>query len=492
VFLGLDLGTSGVKAVVVDEKGNLIATANASIEVSNPHPLWSEQNPEDWWTATIEAVAGIREQLGDRAQSIRAIGLAGQMHGATFLDQAGQVLRPCILWNDGRSAEQCTFLEQKLSDFNERSGNLAMPGFTAPKVVWVAEHEPEVFAATAKILLPKDYLAFRLTGEYKSDMSDAAGTLWLNPAIRDWDDELLRVSGIDRSYMPELLEGNGVAGCLTEKAASVLGFGLLPVVIGGGDNACGAVGVGVTDPGQAFISLGTSGVLFVVSDGHCASPENTVHAFCHCLPKRWHQMSVSLSAANSLSWFASTVGVEVSELLAELDRANLKETPVVFLPYLSGERTPHNDPNASGVFFGLKNETTRADMTLAVLEGVAFSFADGHRALAAANSPIDDITLIGGGARSERWRQIHTDVLQHQMTFRDGGEVGPGLGAARLAHLSEYSELPEAEFNLKVAEVCPPPPVVQVHKPNLETQTYYQQKLERYRALYQQTRSLNI
>jgi xylulokinase len=491
VFLGLDLGTSGVKAVVIDEAGELVAMHSVAINLSNPQPLWSEQDPKDWWAATVEVVQGLKLMLGERISQLRSIGLAGQMHGATFLDSDAQVLRPCILWNDGRSAEQCRRLEADLPDFHERSGNLAMPGFTAPKVVWVAEHEPELFARVAKILLPKDYLAFRLTGRYCSDMSDAAGTLWLNPATRDWDDALLKVSGLDRSYMPELLEGNSVAGTLTAEAAEQLGLPNLPVVIGGGDNACGAIGVGVTEPGQAFISLGTSGVLFVVSDGHCASPENTVHAFCHCLPKRWHQMSVSLSAANSLSWFAGIVNCEVPELLAELDDSGIQMTPVLFLPYLSGERTPHNDPEASGVFFGLKNSTSRAEMTLAILEAVAFSFADGYAALKAAHSPIDEITLIGGGARSERWRQIHCDVLQRALSFRDGGEVGPGLGAARLAHLAEFSALPEAEFNQKVSAVCPPPPLVQVHQPDPEKIPYYQPKLERYRALYQQTRSLN-
>lgn len=491
MFLGLDLGTSGVKAVVIDEAGALIATHSASLEVANPHPLWSEQNPEDWWAATLAAVAGLKQQLGDQLDSLRAIGLAGQMHGATFLDEQGQVLRPCILWNDGRSADQCAELEAAIPDFHQRSGNLAMPGFTAPKAMWVAQHEPEVFARTRKILLPKDYLALRLTGNCCSDMSDAAGTLWLNPQTRDWDDALLAASGLDRSYMPTLLEGTQVAGLLSENAATALGLPTVPVVIGGGDNACGAVGVGVTEPGQAFISLGTSGVLFVVSPGHCASPENTVHAFCHCLPKRWHQMSVSLSAANSLSWFAGIVGCEVSELLAELDESKITETPVLFLPYLSGERTPHNDPEASGVFFGLKNHTGRAEMTLAVLEAVAFSFADGYDALKAAQSPIDDLTIIGGGARSERWRQIHSDVLQQTLSFRDGGEVGPGLGAARLARLSESAALPDAQFNEQISGVCPPPPLVQVHQPNPETHPYYQAKLERYRALYQQTRSLN-
>jgi len=491
VYLGLDLGTSGIKAVVIDALGNLVATANAEIDVANPHPHWSEQQPEDWWTACISAVAGVRAQLGERSAQIKAIGLAGQMHGATFLDDQGNVLRPCILWNDGRSTEQCLQLETALPDFRERSGNLAMPGFTAPKVLWVAQHEPDVFARTRKIVLPKDYLSYRLTDHYCSDMSDAAGTLWLNPAERDWDDALLHATGIDRSYMPELLEGTGIAGSLTESAAAALGLPSIPVVIGGGDNACGAIGVGVTEPGDAFISLGTSGVVFVVSDGHCASPENTVHAFCHCLPHRWHQMSVSLSAANSLSWLANIVGMPVADLLAELDAQRLTQTDVLFLPYLSGERTPHNDAHASGVFFGLKNSTTRADMTLAVLEGVAFSFADGMRALAAAQSPINDITLIGGGARSPRWRQIITDVLQRELTFRDGGEVGPGLGAARLAHLSEFQHLDADAFNAKVAAICPPPPVVQVHKPQLAAQTYYQKKLDRYRVLYQQTRMLN-
>ncbi len=492
MFLGLDLGTSGVKAVVINDQGALITSANAELQVSNPQPLWSEQDSEQWWTATVKAIALVKQQLGDRSSEIRAIGLAGQMHGATFLDDQGKVLRPCILWNDGRSSEQCAQLEASLDDYNDRCGNLAMPGFTAPKVLWVAQNEPDVMAQTSKILLPKDYLAFRLTGCYCSDMSDAAGTLWLNPALRDWDDALLEASGIDRSYMPDLLEGNETVGLLSPEAAQAIGLDCIPVVIGGGDNACGAIGVGVTEPGQAFISLGTSGVLFVVSDGHCASPENTVHAFCHCLPARWHQMSVSLSAANSLSWFSQTVNIEVPELLKEIEAKQLTETSVVFLPYLSGERTPHNDPMASGMFFGLKNSTTRAEMTLAILEGVAFSFAEGMSALQAAKSPINEITLIGGGARSALWRQIITDVLAKEMTFRDGGEVGPGLGAARLAHLSEFTDLPANEFTLKVNEICPAPPVIQIHQPNSANQNYYQNKLKRYRSLYQATKSLNI
>lgn len=490
MYLGIDLGTSGVKAVLIDRDGALVGTAHSEILVSNPQPLWSEQEPEDWWLATCRACQQLAVAFPQQTAELKRIGLSGQMHGATLLDEQGKVLRPCILWNDGRSESQCQALTSSVDDFHERSGNLAMPGFTAPKVLWVAEHEPEVYAATKKILLPKDYLCYRLTGLFRSDMSDAAGTLWLNPEQRDWDDALLAATGIDRSYMPELLEGCDEAGLLTGEAAEALQLPQVPVTIGGGDNACGAIGVGVTEPGQAFISLGTSGVVFVVSDGHRASPENTVHAFCHALPQRWHQMSVSLSAANSLSWFANLVDRTVPELLEELTHTGIDETSVIFLPYLSGERTPHNNPEACGQLFGLRNETSRAEMTLAVLEGVAFSFADGLQALNAANSPVDDITLIGGGARSAMWRQMISDVLNRSLTFRDGGEVGPGLGAARLAHLTDYRNEPPAVFNQKVAEICPPPALVATHQPNTDRQQYFSTKLERFRALYLQTRSL--
>ncbi|WP_373080020.1 xylulokinase [Zhongshania sp.] len=490
MFLGIDLGTSGIKVIAINDAGEILAEHSSPLTVSNPKPLWSEQTPEDWWRALVTAMAGIQLKLGEQTNNIKAIGLSGQMHGATFLDAHGQVLRPCILWNDGRSGLECEELSLRLEDFQQRSGNLAMPGFTAPKVMWVAKHEPEVFTNTAKILLPKDYLAYRLTGLYRSDMSDAAGTLWLNPALRDWDDALLTASGLDRSYMPELLEGCEIAGILSNNAALALGLAQIPVVIGGGDNACGAIGVGVTEPGQAFLSLGTSGVLFAVSEGHRASPENTLHAFCHCLPERWHQMSVSLSAANSLAWFAGIVGQTIDALLRELDDSGISETDVSFLPYLSGERTPHNNPNASGLFFGLKNSTGRPQMTLAVLEGVAFSCADGYQAFSAAQTPIHDISLIGGGARSPRWRQMLSDVLQRPMIFRDGGEVGPALGAARLAQLSEHYHLPRIEFNQKIHEICPPPPVLEAHQPDESLQTYYADKLATYRQLYQQTKQL--
>ena len=492
IWIGLDLGTSALKAVAIDHGGRLLAQASSPLSVQNPHPLWSEQDPESWWSACKDAMAGLQAQAVNFS-SVQAIAVAGQMHGATLIDAKNAVLRPCILWNDGRCFKECEQLEASLPDFRALSGNLAMPGFTAPKLMWVAQHEPNIFAKIHKVLLPKDYLNFCLTGRYASDMSDAAGTLWLDPATRRWNEKLVAATGLTLNQLPNLHEGNQCIGSLTERAAIELNLPVVPVMAGAGDNAAGALGVGITEPGQAFVSLGTSGVFFVVSDRHRASPEHTVHAFCHCLPQRWHQMSVSLSAANSLAWFADMVQIPINDLLAELEASKIDETPVLFLPYLSGERTPHNDPNATGCFFGIQNSTSRPHLTLAVLEGVAYSFADGLAALETAGSDIQDITLIGGGARSERWRQLLADVLNRPLTFRDGSEVGPALGAARLAVLGSLSEA-NAENHLDsqlLARTCPAPSLLSQHNPNFERQAYHQHQLERYRLLYQSTRSLN-
>lgn len=483
MFIGLDLGTSGLKAVLVDAEGQVLTTRTVAVSTQRPYPLWVEQNPQEWWEATQQVFAELTKDFD--LTGLQAIGIAGHMHGAVLLDVQGNVLRPCIMWNDGRSALECAVLEQAVPDFRARSGNLAMPGFTAPKVLWVQRHEPDVFAATAKVLLPKDYLRFCLTGEYLSDMSDAAGTLWLDPERRAWDDVLLAATGLSRTHMPDLVEGSTPAGSLHSEVASALGVSVVPVVGGAGDNAAGALGVGVIDPGDAFISLGTSGVYFVVSDQHHAAPEHTVHAFCHCLPQRWHQMSVMLSAASSLDWFAAVTGTTVADLLEELEDSGVRKTPVTFLPYLNGERTPHNDPLACAQFYGLTAATTRAQMTLAVLEGVAFSVADGEAALQAAATPIGSVSLIGGGARSARWRQILADVLQRPLNYRAGGDVGPGLGAARLAMLGVYGVSPAT-----LQRWCPPPPLIALHEPDPTSVEYYQQQLARYRALYQATLSV--
>jgi len=486
MYLGFDIGTSGVKAVLLDAEGAVHRQATADHPVSNPRPLWSEQDPESWWESCRRATATLRAE-GASLDAVRAVGLSGQMHGATLLDADGAVLRPCILWNDGRSHAECAELEAGLPDFRARCGNMAMPGFTAPKLLWVKKNEPDIFARTAKVLLPKDYLQFRLTGQLASDPSDAAGTLWLDPARRDWDDALLALTGLDRSHMPTLHEGCQLVGELTATAATALGLPRVPVVAGAGDNAGGAVGVGVIDPGQGFLSLGTSGVLFAVSAAHRACPERTVHAFCHCLPDRWHQMSVSLSAASSLAWLALVVGREVGELLARLEASGKTETPTLFLPYLSGERTPHNDPRAVGQFHGLTSATDLDDLVLAVLEGVAYSFCDGLDALRAAGGAPRELDLIGGGARSRFWRQLLADALELPLVYRAGGEVGPALGAARLAAIGAAGGDAEAA----IRRVCVRPPKREDHPPRPERAAYHRAKLARYRHLYALTRPLH-
>ena len=488
MYLGLDLGASGLKGVVIDDKGNVLAQESVPLTVESPHATWSEQDPLSWWQACKDVVDQLQQRLD--LSKLKALGLSGQMHGATLLDAQGNVLRPCILWNDGRSQAQCETLMTQFPDLIERSGNLYMPGFTAPKIRWVQENEPEIFAQLAHVLLPKDYLAYRLTGVMSSDCSDAAGTLWLNPETRQWDDALLAATCLTQANMPKVYEGCDVVGTLSEAIAQELGLQQLPVVAGAGDNAAGAVGMGVTNPGQGFISLGTSGVYFTVSESHKANPHNTVHAFCHALPNRWHQMGVTLSAANSLAWFAKLVDKSVAELLDALEDSDMHRTNVLFLPYLSGERTPHNDPLANGQFVGLTNTTNIEAMTLAILEGVAFSLLDCQNALDSAGSVVDELSFIGGGARSVMWRQIIANVLNKHLIYRDGGDVGPGLGAARLALLGEQQNQGK-DIESLIAEYCTMPDVLEVHEPEEAFGSYYQEKYALYQSLYQSTKHLN-
>ncbi|MCB5160971.1 xylulokinase [Marinomonas algarum] len=488
MYLGLDLGTSGLKGVVIDDNGVVLAQESVSLTVQSPHPTWSEQDPLSWWQACLEVMAQLQERLD--LGKLKAIGLSGQMHGATLLNQQGDVLRPCILWNDGRSQTQCYALMAESPDSIERSGNLVMAGFTAPKIRWVEENEPEIFQQLAYVLLPKDYLAYRLTGHMSTDCSDASGTLWLNPATRQWDADLLATTGLTLANMPTVHEGCDVVGVLSKELAEQWEIAQLPVVAGGGDNAAGAVGMGVINPGEGFISLGTSGVYFTVSEAHRANPDNTVHAFCHALPDRWHQMGVTLSAANSLAWLAKLVGKSVAELLDALEDSDMVRTNVIFLPYLNGERTPHNDPLANGQFIGLDNQTSLESLTLAVLEGVAFSLLDCQNALSSAGSSAESLSLIGGGARSGMWRQIIANVLGKRIIYRDGGDVGPGLGAARLALLGEQRRL-GGELEALIAQYCVMPDVLEEHVPALETQAYYQEKYALYQEVYQSTKTLN-
>jgi xylulokinase len=477
-YLGLDLGTSSVKALLVDEEQRILAEASSPLTVERPHPLWSEQSPDQWWRATLESVGAIRSAARTAFSGVKGIGLSGQMHGATLIDAEQRVLRPAILWNDGRSHAECAELESREPRTREITGNAAMPGFTAPKLLWVARHESDVFARTAHVLLPKDWLRLKLSGTLASDASDAAGTLWLDVGRRQWSDRMLEATRLPASAMPRVFEGSQPTATLRSDLAREWGLAEPPVIAGGGgDNAAGAVGVGVIRPGQALLSLGTSGVVFLVTDRFAPNPAGGVHAFCHAIPGTWHQMSVMLSAASCLSWFTSVCGADSeAALVAEVEAHAADPGSVVFLPYLSGERTPHNDPKAQGVFFGMTHATTRADLARAVLEGVAFAFADGLRALRDAGGDAREITVIGGGSRSALWTRILASALGETLLVRERAELGPAFGAARLARLSATGEPVEA--------VCQAPPVARRIDPDDSLREHYRGRVERYRDLY--------
>ncbi|MFB0770528.1 xylulokinase [Proteus cibi] len=484
MYLGLDLGTSSVKAIIMNEKGDVVTSYSVPLAISRPHPQWSEQDPQQWWQATEEAIL----QLGCHfpMDQIEAIGLSGQMHGAVLLDDQQAVLRPAILWNDGRSFKQCQMLEAQYPQFKKITGNLVMPGFTAPKLQWVAEHEPEIFQRIAHVLLPKDFLRWKMSGNFASDMSDSAGTLWLDMQKRDWSDELLNATGLTRRQMPTLFEGNQITGYLLADIAKKWQMKQVPIIAGGGDNAAGAIGVGVYQPSQAMLSLGTSGVYFVVSEQFLQNSENAVHSFCHALPNTWHLMSVMLSAASCLDWVCQLTGIEsVGRMFEELEHATFADSPLLFLPYLSGERTPYNNPNAKGVFWGLTHEHQRADLCQAVLEGVSFALRQGIEVAENAGQLADNITLIGGGARSEYWRQRLADITGKTLDYRQGGDVGPALGAARLAQLAVN---PAHSSHVILSQ----PKLEQRHTPNLEKHKTYEKKYQAFKKLYSLIETMEI
>ena len=483
--LGIDLGTSEVKLLLLDEQGAIAATAGAPLSVQRPHPHWSEQSPASWWEATQQAARELRERAPLAWQRVQAIGLSGQMHGATLLGANDEVLRPAILWNDTRSADECERLTQAVPRLHGITGNLAMPGFTAPKLLWVRRHEPELFSRVHSVLLPKDYLRWCLTGEKWTDPSDAAGTLWLDVARRDWSDEVLAATGLGRAHMPRLAEGSQVAGRLHAAAAHALALPAgIAVAAGGGDNAASAVGMGCVRPGDGFVSLGTSGVLFVVTSGYRANPEAAVHSFCHALPGRWHQMSVMLSAASCLRWVTRLVGeTDEAALMARvqsLAAAEHAQAPI-FLPYLGGERTPHNDAHARGVFFDLDHDTDAARLGYSVIEGVCFGLCDGLLALQAAGTTVERLALVGGGARSELWAQLLADTLNLQVARLEGAETGGALGAARLAWLA---------LGADEDRVCQPTPVREVFHPRPASRALLVQRHQRFQALYQHLKPL--
>ncbi|MGF1687825.1 xylulokinase [Photobacterium japonica] len=478
MYLGIDLGTSEIKALVIDEQGHTVTSHSVPLTIQRPHPHWSEQAPEAWWDATNTLINTLRAQCGEHWSTIKSIGLSGQMHGAVLLGDNDHVLRPAILWNDTRSHAECHVLEQMAPMLPAITGNLAMPGFTAPKLLWVKEHEPAIFAQTSTVLLPKDYLRFKMTGQKISDMSDSAGTLWLDVERRDWSDDVLDKCGLNRSHMPTLVEGSDASATLSADIAAAWGLNTSVIVAGGGgDNAVSAIGVGAIHPGDAFISLGTSGVLFVVNECYQPAPESAVHTFCHALPNRWHQMSVMLSAASCLQWYCRIIGVSEADLLTEIEQLTpeQKASAPLFLPYLSGERTPHNDPNATGAFHGLTHHANRAILGYAVIEGVGFGIADGLHALKASGTEITQCSLVGGGARSAFWAQLLADILQVHIVTHKGGETGGALGAARLACLATGKS---------EADVCHKPDIHNIHESSLSAQDTLQSRYHTFQTLY--------
>lgn len=475
MFLGIDIGTSSVKAVLTDADGVVVGIASRPCTVSRPHPLWSEQEPEDWVSAAVAAVDELAERQPAALAAVLGIGFSGQMHGAVLLGADNRVLRPAILWNDGRSHRQCATLEETLPTLRDISGNIAMPGFTAPKLLWVAEEEHEVFAALAKVLLPKAYVRWRFTGAMVEEMSDASGTLWLDVGRRDWADDLLAATHMTRAHMPDLAEGSDAVARLSPDLARRWGMREPPVVAGGaGDCAASAVGLGAITPGDGFLSLGTSGVLWRTTDRFLPNPAMAVHAFCHALPGLWHQMGVMLSSAASLAWAAATLGAPEAELLAPLGDAVDGPSPVAFLPYLSGERTPHNDATVRGLFAGLSAETTRDAMVQAVLEGVAFAARDNLVALGAGAPTAFD--LAGGGSRSRLWARICADALGVTIHRIEDGEVGAALGAAHLGRMAATGEPP--------ATVCRKPRRLETFTPDPARAEAYSQFWLRWRRLY--------
>ena len=446
MFLGIDIGTSAVKVICTDGT-EIFASASADLTVQSPHSGWSEQDPQAWWTATCHALAemGRTQPLA----AITAIGLSGQMHGAVLLDARHDVLRPAILWNDSRSIEECAYLREAVPEIGAISGILPLPGFTAPKLMWVARHEPNLHSRIAHVLLPKDYIGLRLHGGVATDPSDAAGTLWLDQAARDWSSVIAEASGTDPDWLPPLADGQEVVGQVTRQAAIETGLrAKIPVVAGGGDAATGAVSLGATEAGRGFISLGTSGQLFVAGEAYHPNPDRFVHAFAHTVPDRWYQMAAMLNGARPIAWLAGQLGVSAAEVVALAERADPSRVPT-FLPYLTGERSPHGDPHIRAVFFGLEDSTDRAALCRAVVEAVAFTFADAVQSFGDTLRDLPHLSAIGGGSRSPFLLQLIASATGTTIARTTGSDAGPAMGAARLAacgvgamHLSDLGRQP--------------------------------------------------
>ncbi len=475
MYLGLDLGTSGLRAVLVDERGVLHAASECAWPVHRPQPGWSEQDPADWITGCDTALSELRQTSPKAFADIRSIGMSGQMHGAVLVDHDGSVLRPAILWNDTRSAAEAAELD-KANNVRDLSGNIVFPGFTAPKLLWVEANEPEIFAKTAKVLLPKDYLRLWLTGEYASDMSDAAGTAWLDVGSRKWSRALLDAGHMRADQMPRLVEGSDASGLLRQERLDAWGLaGPVVVAGGGGDNAAAACGVGCFREGDGFVSLGTSGVLLAAKNSFSPAPDTAVHSFCHAVPETWYQMGVILAATDCLNWLAKNLGDSPATLAQKLPDTASGPADVFFLPYLSGERTPHNDAEVRGAMIGLDISTDTQTLTQAVMEGVSFALRDSLEALRTTGTKLDSVLAIGGGTASPFWLQSLATILNLPLRIPAQGEFGAALGAARLAMAADGHS---------IKEIMTPPEVAETIEPRSDLVPAYDAAYAKYRALY--------
>ncbi|UWR23851.1 xylulokinase [Sulfitobacter sp. S190] len=476
-FIGLDLGTSSLKAVLLSDDETLLAEHSVPLTVTRAQDGWSEQDPDSWCEAATQALRALASKAD--CSAVQGMGLAGHMHGATLIGADDRPLRPCMLWNDTRSHAEAAEMDVTAL-FRDTTGNIVFPGFTAPKVEWVRRHEPGVFDQIAKILLPKDYLRLFLTGEHVSEMSDAAGTAWLDTGARDWSDALLAHAGLARAQMPDLVEGSAPSGRLRADLAADIGLPQMVVAGGAGDNAAAGIGAGVVRDGSAFVSLGTSGVLFAANDGYRPDPATAVHTFCHAVPQTWHQMGVILAATDALNWLSNLTGQPAAVLTRDLGEVQAPGK-TLFLPYLGGERTPHNNAAVRGQFLNLEHATDATEAARAVLQGVSFAFADCHDALAATGTRISRALALGGGAKSAHWLDMLACTLGIELDVPQAGDFGAALGAARLGRMASTGA---------GAEIATQPPIAKTVSPDPRLADAMAQGHARYRHAYRVLKDL--
>ena len=483
MLLGIDLSTTGAKALLIDHEGRVVSSATTPLSLSTPHPLWSEQDPREWWSATTNSIAQALASANASGADVAAIGLTGQMHGLVLLDDRGEVLRPAILWNDQRCGAECDEIRARVSrsELVQITGNDALTGFTAPKILWVETHEPHIYRRIRHVLLPKDYIRYKLTATFAMDKADGSGTMLFDLRKRTWSSQILNALNISPDWLPETFEGHETTGEVTHEAASSTGLRPgTPVVAGGGDQSTQAIGTGVVRPGTIAVTLGTSGVVFAATESALIEPEGRLHAFCHAVAGRWHLMGVMLSAAGSLQWYRDKLACDRSfaELVDEAAQVPAGSEGLIFLPYLSGERTPHPDPLARGAWIGLTMRHGQAHLTRSILEGVAFGIKDMFCLMRDAGlGPIEEVRVSGGGAKSLLWRQIVADTLSAELVTVNTTE-GAAFGAALLAGVG-------AGVWRNVDTACAETIVIKDRiSPNKDNAGIYQSIYDQYQRLY--------